>query len=85
MLANFHFPGATDYIFPWGTPGNTGDGIKLAAEAGAALWHMATVEWGFRARKPSRIRNGDQGRPREACEGSFVFVNQYRKGSCRKA
>jgi hypothetical protein len=26
-----------DYIFPWGTPGNTDDGIKLASEVGAAL------------------------------------------------
>lgn len=25
---------------PWGSPGNTGDGIKMAQKAGADLWHM---------------------------------------------
>jgi len=24
MLADFNFPGATDYIFPWGTPATRG-------------------------------------------------------------
>jgi len=82
MLADFHFPGATDYIFPWGTPGNTGDGIKLAAEAGAALWHMAAIEWGaFCARKPSRKFGTavGTGLGRAMPEGSFVFVNRYGK------
>jgi succinate dehydrogenase/fumarate reductase flavoprotein subunit len=82
MIADFHFPGATDYIFPWGTPGNTGDGIKLAAEAGAALWHMATVEWGaFCARKPSQKYGAaiGAGLGRVMPEGSFVFVNHYGK------
>ena len=82
MLADFHFPGATDYIFPWGAPGNTGDGIKLAAEAGAALWHMAAIEWGaFCARKPSQkfgtaVGTG-LGWAKSA--GSFLFVNRYGK------
>jgi succinate dehydrogenase/fumarate reductase flavoprotein subunit len=82
MLADFNFPGATDYIFPWGAPGNTGDGIKLASEAGAALWHMASIEWGaLCARKPSQkfgmaVGTG-LGRARP--EGSFVFLNRYGK------
>jgi succinate dehydrogenase/fumarate reductase flavoprotein subunit len=82
MLANFNFPGATDYMFPWGTPGNTGDGIKLASEAGAALWHMASIEWGpFCARKPSQEFGTAVGcgvgisRP----EASFMFVNRSGK------
>jgi succinate dehydrogenase/fumarate reductase flavoprotein subunit len=82
MLADFHFPGATDYIFPWGTPGNTGDGIKLAAEAGADLWHMAAIEWGaFCARKPSQKFGTaiGAGLGRVMPEGSFVFVNRYGK------
>ncbi len=82
MLADFNFPGATDYIFPWGVPGNTGDGIKLASEAGAALWHMAAIEWGaLCARKPSqkfRMAVGT-GLGRARPEGSFVFVNRYGK------
>ncbi len=82
MLSDFHFPGATDYIFPWGTPGNTGDGIKLASEAGAALWHMAPVEWGaFCAKKPSQKFGSavGAGLGRAMAEGSFVFVNKYGK------
>ena len=79
MLANFNFPGATDYIFPWGTPGNTGDGIQLASEAGAALWHMASIEWGaFCARKPSQ-KFGTAigvGLGRTIPDGSFIFANQ---------
>jgi succinate dehydrogenase/fumarate reductase flavoprotein subunit len=30
-------------IFAYGSPGNTGDGIKLAQELGADLWHMKAV------------------------------------------
>jgi succinate dehydrogenase/fumarate reductase flavoprotein subunit len=82
MLANFNFPGATDYIFSWGAPGNTGDGISLASEAGAALWHMAAIEWGrFCAREPSKkfgtaIGYG-LGRTKRA--GSYMFVNKFGK------
>ena len=82
MLADFHFPGATDYIFPWGTPGNTGDGIKMASEVGATLWHMASLEWGaFCARMPSE-KFGTAigvGLGKTMADGSFVFVNQYGK------
>jgi succinate dehydrogenase/fumarate reductase flavoprotein subunit len=82
MLADFNFPGATDYIFPWGTPGNTGDGIMLATEAGAALWHMASIEWGaLCARKPSQEFGTaiGAGLGRTMPEGSFMFVNRYGK------
>jgi succinate dehydrogenase/fumarate reductase flavoprotein subunit len=82
MLANFHFPGATEFIFPWGTPGNTGDGIKMATEAGAALWHMASLEWGaFCARQPS-LKYGTAvgaGLGRVMPEGSFFFANRSGK------
>ncbi|HSR10481.1 MAG TPA: FAD-dependent oxidoreductase [Thermodesulfobacteriota bacterium] len=82
MMADFNFPGAAEYIFPWGTPGNTGDGIKLATEAGAALWHMASLEWGaFCARQPS-LEFGTAvgtGIARSRPEGSFVFVNRSGK------
>ena len=30
-------------LYPVGTPYNTGDGIRMAAEIGAELWHMANV------------------------------------------
>jgi len=29
----------------YGNPGNTGDGISMAMEAGAALWHMNDAAW----------------------------------------
>lgn len=31
------------HIFPAGTPYNTGDGIRMAVEAGAQLWHMNNI------------------------------------------
>lgn len=82
MLADFNFPGATDYIFPWGTPGNTGDGIRMASEAGAALWHMASIEWGALCAKIPSQEFGTAigaGLGRTRPEGSYVFVNRYGK------
>ena len=39
---------------PYGTPYNTGDGIHMACEVGAKLWHMSGVELGqFAPRIPS--------------------------------
>ena len=43
MKAYFNSPGLT--IFPSGTPGNTGDGIKMVSEVGAQLWHTYCFEW----------------------------------------
>jgi succinate dehydrogenase/fumarate reductase flavoprotein subunit len=87
MLADFNFAGIADYVFPWGTPGNTGDGIQLASAAGAALWHMASIEWGpFCARKPSQ-KFGTAvgvGLGRAQPEGSFVFVNRHGKRFMRE-
>ena len=80
MLASFNLPGLDGQVFSWGSPGNTGDGIELASAAGAALWHMAALEWGkFCARAPSRqfgtaVGYG-LGRTRRA--GSYLFVNQH--------
>ena len=34
------------HLFPWGTPLNTGDGIKMAASVGAQMWHMVCSELG---------------------------------------
>ncbi len=31
----------------WGTPANTGDGIRMTQKIGAALWHMSTVACRF--------------------------------------
>lgn len=32
-------------LYPWGTPNNTGDGIDMACEVGANLWHLHGLEW----------------------------------------
>jgi succinate dehydrogenase/fumarate reductase flavoprotein subunit len=43
---------ALPYVFPIGTPYNTGDGIRMSLEIGADLWHMANVSGpilGFKA------------------------------------
>lgn len=82
MLGSFNFPGLSDFIFPWGSPGNTGDGIKMALSVGAGLWHMASLEWGaFCARVPSKefgMAIG-LGLGRSMPDGSFLFVNKYGK------
>jgi len=79
LLARYNLPGAAPFIFPWGAPGNTGDGLRLAVDAGAALWHMDAVEWGkLCARVPSTqfgtaIGYG-LGRTQRA--GSYLLVNR---------
>ena len=34
---------ALPYVYPVGTPYNTGDGIRMAQEVGADLWHMSNI------------------------------------------
>ena len=29
-----------DRVYPYGSPANTGDGIRMLQRAGARLWHM---------------------------------------------
>jgi succinate dehydrogenase/fumarate reductase flavoprotein subunit len=52
-----------DPIYAWGSPGNTGDGVRMAQKVGATLWHMNGVscgigikfddfEYGFSGAKP---------------------------------
>jgi succinate dehydrogenase/fumarate reductase flavoprotein subunit len=42
-------------IVPAGTPYNTGDGIRMALDAGADLWHMNAIEWGLFGFKPPEL------------------------------
>jgi succinate dehydrogenase/fumarate reductase flavoprotein subunit len=87
MLGYYNFPGATPFIFPWGTPGNTGDGFKLALGAGAYPWHMASYEWGcYCAKVPSKefgMAIGF-GFGWATPAGSFIFVNKYGKRFMRE-
>lgn len=51
IQANYHFPGIP--FVPWGTPYNTGDGLKLAGGVGADLWHFSCFEYaGLAPKKP---------------------------------
>jgi succinate dehydrogenase/fumarate reductase flavoprotein subunit len=80
MLANFNLPGTEDFIFSYGTPGNTGDGIALASEAGAALWHMAAIEWGrLCAREPSKKFGTSIGYGLGLTQraGGYLIVNKF--------
>jgi len=81
MLRNFNLPGVLEFIYPWGSPGNTGDGIKMALGAGGDLWHMSSFEWGPLCVRPASKEFGVAvgGGLEEASEGSFMFVNRYGK------
>ncbi len=80
MFGYYNFPGLKDFIFLYGTPGNTGDGLKMASAAGAYLWHTAALQWAsFCAKAPSKqfgVAVG-AGIPRTARAKNFVFVNKY--------
>jgi succinate dehydrogenase/fumarate reductase flavoprotein subunit len=80
MFAYYNYPGLSGFMFPYGTPGNTGDGLKMASAAGAYLWHTAALQWGaFCARKPSQqfgVAIG-VGIPWTVKAWNFVFVNKY--------
>jgi succinate dehydrogenase/fumarate reductase flavoprotein subunit len=54
MLATY-IEGAPVPVAVSGTPYNTGDGITMAAEVGADLWHMNAVEWGRAGFKPPEL------------------------------
>jgi succinate dehydrogenase/fumarate reductase flavoprotein subunit len=82
MFGYYNFPGLKNFIFPYGTPGNTGDGLKMASAAGAQLWHTAALQWGgFCAMAPSRqfgVAVG-AGIPKIKDAKNFIFVNKYGK------
>lgn len=81
MQGYFQYPGIK--IYPWGTPYNTGDGIKMVSEIGAALWHMCNIEWdGPCVKAPSEqygvsIQTGIL--TARAITGNYILVNKYGK------
>ncbi len=52
MMADYVNAGGMK-IWPWGSPYNTGDGIKMVTEVGAKLRHLDSIEWGAPAVKPA--------------------------------
>jgi succinate dehydrogenase/fumarate reductase flavoprotein subunit len=66
-------------VYPMGHPGNTGDGIRLAQQAGAALWHMWHFHgsYGFkRPEMPVAIRNHLGGSRRAERKLAWILVDQ---------
>jgi succinate dehydrogenase/fumarate reductase flavoprotein subunit len=79
MQGYFNYPGIK--IYPWGTPYNTGDGIKMVSEIGAPLWHTFSIEWDGPCVKAPSEQYGVSiqtsiltvaGTP-----GSYILVNKY--------
>ena len=81
MQGYFNYPGIK--IYPWGTPYNTGDGIKMATEAGADLWHMCSIEWDGPCVKAPSEQFGVSIQTSvctvRAITGNYIIVNKYGK------
>ena len=73
MQGYFHFPGLK--LYPFGTPYNTGDGVKMSSELGADQWHFASTEWFGPALKEPTEKTGVAIAFRRI-SGSFLFVNR---------
>ncbi len=74
-------------VLPAATLGNTGDGVRMAQELGAGLWHMWHFHgvYGFRFPDPEyrlgirirRLRNWVPGvKPRQDTKASWILVDQ---------
>ena len=79
MQGYFNFPGIK--IYPWGTPYNTGDGIKMVSEIGAPLWHMFSIEWDGPCVKAPSEQHGVSVQTSiltmAGIPGSYILVNKY--------
>lgn len=69
MLANYVGQG---YYLPYCNPGNTGDGIKMALEVGADLWHMSAVVAGFGYKVPEY----DYPIPAKLYSPGYIYLDQ---------
>ncbi|HEY1516978.1 MAG TPA: FAD-binding protein [Solirubrobacteraceae bacterium] len=58
-------------LVPVGHPGNTGDTLRLAAQAGATLWHMSSFFGWFAFRHPDH----PAGFPLDVHAPSFIYVD----------
>jgi succinate dehydrogenase/fumarate reductase flavoprotein subunit len=81
MQEYFNYPGIK--IYPWGTPYNTGDGIKMMSEIGAPLWHMFSIEWdGPCVKVPSEqhaVSIQTSILTVAGIPGNYILVNKYGK------
>lgn len=70
QMLNTYYP-ATVPIYPCGTPYNTGDGVKMITEVGAALRGFSSAEWGCYCCKPASDEIG------VAMGFDFIGVDQW--------
>jgi succinate dehydrogenase/fumarate reductase flavoprotein subunit len=75
MMSYFNYPGIR--IYPWGSPYNTGDGIKMVSEIGAPLWHTFSLEWAGHSIKAASEQAGVS--VPASLSGSYIFTNKYGK------
>jgi succinate dehydrogenase/fumarate reductase flavoprotein subunit len=73
MMTYFNYPGIR--IYPWGSPYNTGDGIKMVSEIGAPLWHTFSLEWAGHSVKAASEQAGVS--VQATLSGGYIFVNKY--------
>ena len=75
MFGYYNYPGLKDFVFPYGNPGNTGDGLKMAAAAGAYLWHTSALQWAYFLRQGSEqtIRGSNRGLFQKKAGREFYF------------
>lgn len=70
------------YLYPWGTPNNTGDGIDMACEVGAALWHLHGLEFasvGFKLPSQEAGCSVSSNATNGITPYNHIFVNQFGK------
>lgn len=81
MLANFLPYTAQLPMCAWGTPYNTGDGIVMASQVGAKLWHMTSIELGnFAPRAPSeKFGVGFRLVRQLPVASQAIYINKYGK------
>lgn len=69
-------------VYPTGSPGNTGDGIRMSTELGAGLWHMWHIHgsYGFKFSPfPVAFRNHLGGVRRNGRPVAWILVDQDAK------
>jgi succinate dehydrogenase/fumarate reductase flavoprotein subunit len=77
--SNYFTPGVR--LYPWGTPYNTGDGLKMVADVGAKLWHMGPLEYAPFGIKPAsdELKVGVSIPSYPPASGATMFVDKYGK------
>jgi len=73
MQGYYHFPGVK--LYPFGTPYNTGDGVRMASAAGAEQWHFVNCAMMSVAFKEPTEQYG-VAFPYQRTRGGFIFVNR---------